>query len=359
MKQKIIITVFFLIEALCSFLAWQSVYQAVFVSESSRFLVPGIFFSLAAVFLLTSSLLFSSALFRMIAVMIAVLPALFFGWSILACIAVGFALLFLYRSLSVVRQDLSEHLTVRFFSSARMGTFLMSLGFSLAIAASYASMIAQFPGERLLPRFSLAEGPGRAILQIAGKANKSLVPLVKDNPSIDEFLSGLMPEGMATGSGEGNLSAENISSEDAALRDALKSFGESNGIDYEWLTEMSGETNEEFQKKLFLEEGRRRMSDALGRSVQGDERATDVLSEIINAKIFGTFSAAHNAEGKSLDILRAVIVILLFLSLFSLGSAFGFVWAFLSWIVFWILQRSGIVVIRRTPVEAERAMLSE
>lgn len=358
MKQKIIITIFFLLEIACSFLAWQSLYRAVFVPEASHFLLPGIFFSLLAVFLLVSVLLFSVSTSRMLAMMIAILPAFFFGWSIVSILAIAAAFSLLSRSLFVIRRDLTEHLTVRFFSSARIGTFMMSLGFSLAIVSAYANMISQLPSEKLLPKFSLAEGTGRIALQMAGKVNGSLKPLVEEDLSVDEFLLGLIPKEVAIETDTDTLSREEISLQDVAVTDALKSFGESNNIDYERLIEMSDGTNEEFQKMLFLEEGRRRMADILGRDVRGDERATNVLSEIINAKIFGTFSTAHT-DGKYLNILRAVIVLLLFLSLSSLGSIFGLVWAFFARIVFWILWKGNIVMIRKIPVEAEQVVLAE
>lgn len=357
MKQKIITATFFLLEIGCSFLAWQSLYQAVLVSGSSRFFLPSIFFSLLATFLLVSVLLFPLVLFRVLAILIIILPVFFFGWSIASFFAFGIAMMFLYRSLRVVDRELSEHLTIRFFSSARTGVFLLSLGFSVVIVAAYAALITNLPIEKLLPRFSLAEGTGRIVLQLAGQVNPSLGNLVREDLSVDEFLLEMMPKEM-TGQGTDippSLVEQN-GTQSIAFRDTLRSLSESSGMDYEQLINDQRNSQTELQKTLFLGETKRRMADILGRSVSGDERATDVLSEVVNAKIFGTLSTVHT-EGSSVNTLRAVIALLLFLSLLSAGSIFGFVWAFLAWIIFWLLQGSGIVAIRRVQVEAEQVVL--
>ncbi len=333
MKQKIITILFFSLEGLCSFLAWQALYQAVLVPGSSHFLLPGVFFSLLAVFLLVSVILFSITVFRVFAISIAVLPVFFFGLSVPSCIAAVLASLFFYRSLRIIDRELSEHLTVRFFSSARMGTFLLSLGFSLVIVAAYAAMISDVSAENLLPRLSFTDGTGKVLLQGVGKINKNLIPLVEDDLSVDEFLLGLMPKEVP---GE--------------MKD------DSRSEDYDRLIGGEQDMSQEFQKILFLREGRNRITDMLGRDIKGNERATDVLSEIINAKMFGTFASVH-AEGNSMNILRSVMALLLFLSLFSIGSVFGFLWAFCAWIVFWILQGGNILTIRHIPVEAEQVVL--
>ena len=222
---------------------------------------------------------------------------------------------------------------------------MLALGFSVLIVAFHAAMISQLPAEKLLPRFSLADGTGRVALQMAGKVNPALVSLTEENLSVDEFLLGLMPREESGG-------AESpFDPKDARIRETLRM----EGIDVEKLAGISP-TNAEFQKALFLKEGKRRISDVLGRSVQGDERATDVLSEIINAKIFGTFSGVQK-EGKSIGTLQAIIALLLFVSLLSLGSAFGLIWALLSSGIFWILREGNIVAIRRMPIEAEQIVL--
>ncbi|MBP7822225.1 MAG: hypothetical protein KA034_00180 [Candidatus Moranbacteria bacterium] len=352
MKQKIIASVFFLLEAGNSFFAWQSVHSAVFVPGASHFLIPGILFSLLAALLLVSVSLFTTPIFRMLGIVIAVLPVFLFAHSISISIAVGLAAILFYRSLFVVDRELSEHLKIRFFSSARTGVFMLAFGFSVLIVAFHAAMISQLPAEKLLPRFSLADGTGKMALQMAGKVNPALASLTEEDLSIDEFLLGLMPREDSEGGIDGVRGiGESFDPKDARIREVLKM----NGIDAEKLSGISP-TNAEFQKALFLKEGKRRVSDVLGRTVQGDERATDVLSEIINAKIFGTFSGVQK-EGKSLDTLRAIIALLLFLSLLSLGSAFGLIWAFLSSVIFWILREGNIVAIRRMPIEAEQIVL--
>lgn len=352
MKQKIIASVFFLLEAGISFFSWQSVYSAVFVPGASHFLIPSIFFSILAALLLVSVSLFPAPIFRMLGIAIAVLPVFLFAHSILIGVAVGFAAILFYRSLFVVDRELSEHLKIRFFSSAKTGVFMLALGFSLLIVTLHAAMISRLPAEKLLPRFSLADGAGKMALQMAGKINPALASLTEENLSVDEFLLGLMPREDSEGGIDGIRGIEgSFDPKDVRIRETLRA----NGIDAEKLSGISL-TNAEFQKALFLKEGRRRISDVLGRNVQGDEQATDVISEIINAKIFGTFSGVQK-EGKSLDTLRAIIALLLFVSLLSLGSSFGLIWAFFSSVIFWILREGNIVAIRRMPIEAEQIVL--
>jgi hypothetical protein len=67
--------------------------------------------------------------------------------------------------------------------------------------------------------------------------------------------------------------------------------------------------------------------------------------------------AISPAEGESVDVLRATLSILLFLSLLSLGSFLGVIWAGVADFVFWLLRGANILAIRRIPVEAEQVVL--
>lgn len=357
MKQKIITGLFFLLEGVCSFFAWQSLYQAVLLSGSSHFLVPSILFSMLAVLLLVCVVLFILPLFRVIAIGIALLPVFAFGWSITSLVALLVASLFCYWSLSSIDRELSEHVTVRFFSSARMGTLLLAVGFSISIVAGYATLISTLPLEKLLPRFSLADGTGRIVLQAAGKVNPAFARLVREDMSVDDFIREMMPKEMMNGVSTGMPPSEMHADEtSAAMRDAISTFAESRGMSSEALMDEQKAVAMELQEALFLRETKQRLSDILSRDVAGDEQAKAVLSEMINSKIFGTIAAVRT-EGNSVDTLRAILSLLLLLSLLSLGSLFGLVWAFFSWMVFWILQGASVVAIRSVPMEVEQIVL--
>lgn len=346
MKQKIITVFFFLLEGVCSFFAWQSLYHSVLFSDSSRFLLPIVLFSLLAILLLESVVLFPLPLFRTLAIEIAILPVFVLGWSVTSLIAVPLAFLFCYWSLTVIDRELSEHVKVRFLSSARMGTFLLSLGFALVIVAGYATLISSMPPEKLFPRFTLTDGMGSIVLQIASKANPAFSRLVKEDLSVDDFILQMMPQEMMSGTDGTSVDMQGI----------ISTFAESRGLSSEELMKEQKLAAAEMQKGLFLKETKQRLSDILSREVTGGERAKDVLSEIINAKIFGMIAPPHT-EGGSVDTLRAILSLLLFLSLLSLGSLLGFVWAFFAWVIFWILQGSNVVAIRRIPIEAEQIVL--
>ncbi len=357
MKQKIITGLFFLLEGVCSFFAWQSLYQAVLLSGSSHFLVPSILFSVLAVLLLVSVVLFTLPIFRVIAIGIALLPVFAFGWSVTSLVALPVAALFCYWSLSSIDRELSEHVTVRFFFSARMGTLLLAVGFSVGIVAGYATLISTLPVEKLLPRFSLADGTGRIVLQLAGKVNPAFARLVREDMSVDDFILEMMPKEMTNGISSGVLPSDmNADGTSVAMQNALSTFAESRGMSPEALMDEQKATAMELQKALFLRETKQRLSDILSRDVAGDERAKAVLSEIINAKAFGTVATVRT-EGNSVDTVRAILALLLFLSLLSLGSLFGLVWAFFSCMVFWILQGASVVAIRRVPMEVEQIVL--
>ncbi len=357
MKQKIITGLFFLLEGMCSFFAWQSLYQAVLLSGSSHFLVPSILFSSLAVLLLVSVVLFTLPLFRIIAIGIVLLPVFAFGWSVTSLIALLVAFLFCYWSLSSIDRELSEHVTVRFFSSARMGTLLLAVGLSVGIVAGYATLISTLPVEKLLPRFSLADGTGRIVLQLAGKVNPAFSRLVNEDLSVDDFILEMMPKEMMNGASTSDFSSGvDVAGTSTAVLDAISTFAESRGMSPEALMDEQRATAMELQKALFLRETKQRLSDILSRDVAGDEQAKVVLSEMVNAKIFGTVASVRT-EGNSVDTLRAILALLLLLSLLSLGSLFGLAWAFFAWLVFWILQGASVVAIRRVPMEVEQIVL--
>lgn len=333
-KRKIILGVLSIANLALAFFAWRSIFQAMFDDAASDWLVPILLFSGISALFLLQAVFVQPMLVRIANAILPLLPMFLFPFSIELGVAFVLGAFFLFRATSLVGLESANRVKVQVFSCARHGVVALVLAWSCAITGSYFTLLRDVPTERLLPKLSFSEGFGRTILRFAEKSNPGIARVSADNPTVDGFLLGFLSDPVSDSKGliDPSLSGilENFGVSEEAMRDRL----------------------EEERRTVFLSEGRNKISDLLGRPVEGEERMLDVLSELANAKLFALSSMKYQ-NGDSSESLRGILALFLFLSLLSIGSLLGFLWALLAWTLFLFLRISGLVSIRTTLREVE------
>lgn len=106
-------------------------------------------------------------------------------------------------------------------------------------------------------------------------------------------------------------------------------------------------------QKIILEEGRKNFSDLLGRKVEGNEKIASVFSEIIKKKINENFQFKISKE-KENSMWPIILALVLFLTIWPLGSLLADALAFGTGFIFWLMLKFKLIKIVKVMVEAQR-----
>lgn len=220
--------------------------------------------------------------------------------------------------------------------------------FSLVIACFYYAQIRQASADDLLRRLSLDQASHAMLTRTLGLLNPEFKKANQENVTVDEFLLTLQKNQgmdgemtMPTPSDAELLRSAGVASTDPRAPQVL-------GRIKDGLAKNDAALD---PRRLFLEQGRERLSDIAGMPLNGQENIADVLSRIIDHRV-RTYFQPDMVDGHA-TILPFVLSVILFLTLWSLGSILGVVWRVLTAVMFAFLSRSGVIVIKKIPVEQE------
>jgi len=105
-------------------------------------------------------------------------------------------------------------------------------------------------------------------------------------------------------------------------------------------------------ESMILKESRKQLSEIAGKELIGNEKISEVISEIINNKITDFLGVSVN-DSREAPIIPIALAIIIFLTVISLGSFLSPLWMLLNVIIFTVLAKNKIVQIKKVPVEME------
>jgi hypothetical protein len=108
---------------------------------------------------------------------------------------------------------------------------------------------------------------------------------------------------------------------------------------------------ENFEKEKFLEAGRKQLSEATGEKITGQEKIGQVMSKIVNNKINEIISPALFNGNK--EVLAGFLAVLLFLTIWPLGSILAVFLVMLADGIFWILRKMKLIEMEIISVKKE------
>ena len=342
---------FFLI--LFSFLSWYFERQAVNASNSGAWLFPIIWFSLLFITLYLSIVIIKEKHFLVFLLLISFLSSFIFAihfWHLLfILIAILFALIGIFK----IRRDLDLNIKINLGKTLGTGKQLLLLGIAITVASQYYVEIKNKETLDIVPRVENMTYTNIIISKVLSSVNPNFKNISEENLTVDEFILKTQ---------ENQTKEENNSSVNDEQIDKIINNELGDSATSEQKQEVRDNTLKKLQnisnqamtdnQELILTESRKKMSEMAGKNLTGQEKMSDVFSEMINKKI-SDFVRVKNTDNKSMPVIPMVMAILLFLSVYSLGSFLSIFWIYLTQFIFWIFVKSKIVKISKIQREVE------
>lgn len=308
--------------------SWLSVERAINVPESSTWLVPLICFSFFYIALSLGAILIKNRTILISALAISLLSNLIFVFSFWHFLILLFSFFLALAGLERISSDIKSNIKFDITKSVRTGKTMLILALSIIITSQYYVEVKDTGKINIIPKFEA----GDAVNQILPRIYPELKDSEKSDLTVDEFIL--------------KMSKENS---DSFLGNIL----ESQGLDEKQI----GASKSQIEKILANDQGkilveqRKSFSEIAGVPLTGQEKISDVFSEMINNKINEFFSTS--LEKDSMPFLPFIASFILFLTVASLGSFIGSICGYLSAFVFWILLKINFVQVSKVMVEME------
>ncbi|MFZ2975053.1 MAG: hypothetical protein WA055_00290 [Candidatus Moraniibacteriota bacterium] len=309
-------------------LAWFSVERAINVPSSSTWLVPSIWFILFYIAIALGAILIKDKVVLISVLALSFLANLIFAFSFWHVLILVFSFFVALAGLERISKDIKSNIKFDITKSVRTGKTMLILALSIMITSQYYVEVKNTGKTNIIPKFEV----GDAVNQILPRIYPELKDSGKSDLTVDEFIL--------------KMSKENS---DSFLGNIL----ESQGLDEKQI----GVSKSQIEKIIATDQGkiiaeqRKSFSEIAGVPLTGQEKISDVFSEMINNKINEFFSTS--LEKDSLPFLPFIASFILFLTVASLGSFLGSICGYFSAFIFWILRKANLVLVSKKMVEME------
>ena len=352
MQHKKLDSILVILALAFSFFAWRSVDQAINVPGSSIWLIPTIWFSLLFInFCLILIVIKERHVLELLAVACYLMSFIFvFDFSRLAALILS-VLLFSLGMLRI-KKDLDLNIKIDIGKSVYAGKAFIVTSMAILIASQYYSEVKDMNSEALIPKFNLGEGSGAITSSILSSIDPNFRSIQNDDLTVDEFLKMQSEQAMLESMDDTDSQIDMIIDEQGGkdLTPAQKA-----AIKVDALSKINGskETVSKASQELALEEGRNRLSKMMGKNITGDEKISDVFSEIVNNKIAGYFQPA-GGDGTTSAFLPLIFTLILFLTIIPIANFLWFFFPPLIGGIFRLLVKFEAVSINRVMEEVEK-----
>lgn len=332
MRKKIIQYILLALTIIISFFSFLSVYRAINIAEASVWLAPIIWFSLFFIIIGLDITLVKNKIIIHTTLFLALLPSLVFSFNIWHLFIIIFGFLLLSVSRARIQGDINYGRKIKLGRSLRFGKSYIFLTIALVISSQYYFSVKDDPVQKFVPDLKIDGITSYLTPKILSTISPNFSASIGDDTTVDQFTIQMQ---------EGQL--------------------DKMGNSPEKLAKLLPDQREEFQKQIddemknnqdaLLEEGRKKFSDLVGRSVSGTEKVSVIFSEVINNKINNYFKPG-NIDTGSVPV-ASIVTLALFLTIMSLGSFLGIIMVPITAGIFIILIKLKLVSILKVTTEAE------
>lgn len=357
MKKTILKYGLVFLTILFSLLSWLSVDRAINISGASVWLAPILNFSLLFVaFSLVVVLVRERYVVEVVSLLIFLISLVFvsgIGSEFWHMIVIVFGWLLISLAIGRIRRDLRLNIEVDLLKTLRTGSSFLVLSFGLVITSQYYHGIKDMSASRLIPKFELGGATNDLVSQILPAINPDFKSLGDQNLTVDQLILETQ---------KNQLESDGAYSEIENQIDRLidKQYGRNISpaqratIKEEALKKIKNAASEVNQsgEALILSEGRKKLSEMVGFELRGDEKVSEIMSEVINNKISSYFNPAAGNQGGS-TVLPFALAALMFFTVVPIGSFFSTFWILLAQFIFFLLVRFGLVGVAKIQKEVE------
>ena len=353
-KKKILRYVLIILTIFSAFASWWVLDRAINVADASVWSMPAVCFSAFFIILNLSVVVIAEK--RLLKLLIFLVFSMSFLFSSdLSRVFFGLlALLFGFLAVDRIKKDLTLNIRIDLGKSLAAGKTLIVVSLAFLIASQYFSSVRYKPSQAMIPSFGFGNTSG----MITSKALSVMYPEYRDinddKLTVDDFLAQIGKSQL-----DGGL--ENIDMEekvDEMIRQKGGEFlssEEKDAIRKKAVQEMAASEKEmiENAKNLAKVEGRKRLSEIVGKELTGQERVADVFSEVINSKIISYFQPVM-ADREAPPLIPVILALILFLTVVPLGNFLTIMLIPVAQLMFHLLKGAGLVETKKVMMEVER-----
>ncbi|HDZ85671.1 MAG TPA: hypothetical protein ENH35_03945 [Candidatus Moranbacteria bacterium] len=336
------------------FLSWLSIGRAVNNPSSSDWIIPIIWFSLFFVFICLDAVIIKETYIEKLVLAVSFLLSFIFvhsGWHLLAVLL---GLLFIFLAFEKINKDLELNIKISLWKTLRTGRAMIVLGLALMISSQYYLEVRNTNVEEMIPQFEIGSFTGKLTTSFLSKINPQFKSLDDEGMTVDEMIIEMQK----------NQLGDNSLDSDKKVGESFKeqfsddvTEEEKNRLMKEFFNGSSGEGGEMSEavtesREAMLGEVREQFSEIAGRELKGDEKVSEVLSEIINKKIDNYISPTL-ADEKQSAIIPMIIAIIIFITVVSLGSVLSLMGVAIAMLIFQIFVWFKLISIVNVPAEKE------
>lgn len=318
--------------------AWRALFIVMVTFGASDIWQPILWFAVLETFFFLGTAVWRTPVFQGVGSALLFLPGLLFivAWeyALVSVIAMGLV----FWSVTDIAYECKERLRFRFFRSMRAGQFFFVAGLALSFSGGYYVVLKEASWEELVPRFHIAEEMTAVIFKAASVINPDFSTLSGGNTTVDEFL----------------LDLERNKREQILLSDSERSMPVVSPLTDTGDAAALAAFQKQLSEESFLRSGREQIADLAGRSVEGNEKISDILSVALQRKLIGLLGEQKTAEHIPSQAVPFFLSLLLFFTLLPVLSMLGILCILMAELFFVLSLKVGWLTLERVSAEQER-----
>lgn len=334
--------------------SWISVDRAIRIPDSSTWVVPMLWFSLFAIIIFLMTVFIKEKRTLIVAVAIALSFSLFFAPNPFHFLFLLASLLFAKWGIRNIQKDLGLNVKISLWKSFWAGKMQILFALAILISSQYFFTLESIDGQKNMPKLDVSGSMIKMIMPILGIANPAFKGMSEDGLTVDQWLLNAQKEN-GVGGVFGSVEEEFIDAQlDAKLPPGIPAE-QREILKQEAMRKMT-ETQSQLSQKnkdLILVEMRKQFSKSVSQDLKGDEKIAEVLASVVSNKMNEVMQTQLKGGGTVEAMLPLVYALILFLTIFSLGSLLSRIWFLLAIAIFSVLVKIGLVKIGKELVEKE------
>lgn len=315
-----------------SFFAWFSIYRAMKIPEASIWLVPAFCFSLYVISICLVAVMVRQEIVVELAIAFSFLLSLVFTFSIGYLLILILCTLFMLYAVRNIRKDLDLNVKINLWKSLYTGKFKIALSLAIIISSQFFFFVSKTDGQKTVPKFDVSSITSKLVKPILGIINPEFKKIEQDGITVDQFI----------------------------LIESKKDILDGEEMIYEQIPyDLPNEQKEALKQQalqqindLMLQTGRQNLSQITEKNLKGDEKIGDVFVGFIDKRINDYFQPKVGEDAPS-SLLAYIVSMILFLTIWPIGSILALIWFVVVIIIFKILLYFGLVKIKTITVERE------
>jgi hypothetical protein len=354
MKHPAVQYILAILTIAAAFFSWLTIHQAITDSNASTWIVPLLTFSIFFIILCLDAVLLDHDILGPAVIVASFLINWFFAFDIIHGGILVLAAILVIFAMRRVRRHMKLFIKIKIIEALGPGTLIMVLAVTLVISSQYFVEVKNVDPQQMITRFLGGQSFNSKILNSIAYFNPNLKHLGDERMTVDQFILEMSKEQLSSGSEMDTIYSQQIKKEVDKLDGSNISQEDRVKLKSQLMEEADSTAAglSEENKRLVLEEGRKKLAELSGLNLEGTESMSFVFTNIINWQVIQKFAPPQ--DDSRFPLFAIVITVVLFLTIFPLGSMFRSIFAGIASLIFRLLVKTKAINIEKIPVEMER-----